>query len=78
MSKFFKANKSFEDYIKAIGFQHVNVDSDNKYFTNDKGNQIKIDSETGIISLLNNKGYVVDYSSTYSNKQIDNFAKGDN
>lgn len=78
MSKFFKVNKSFEEYLKANGFKHRNVDSDSKYFSNDKGNQVKINFETGIITLLNSKGYVVDYSSTYSNKQIDKFAKGEN
>ena len=76
--KFFRANKAFVDYIKVIGFQYRHVDGKSQYYTNKRGNQIRIDYENGIISLLNNKGYVVDYSSTFTNEQIDNFARKDN
>jgi len=78
MSKIFRADKSFEDYIRKIGFKHHNSNSDDKYFTNKKGNQIKIHFNSGIISLLNSRGFVVDYSSSYSLKQIDSFSKRDN
>jgi hypothetical protein len=76
--KFFRANESFVDYIQMIGFQHRHVDSEKQYYVNSKGNQIRIDYESGIIALLNSRGNVVDYSSTFTNNQIDNFARKDN
>lgn len=74
MTKFFSANKSFVDYITMLGFKHTEVDSQKKYYVNEKGNQIKIDYETGIITLLNKNGYSVDFSNTFTNEQIDKFS----
>ena len=44
-----------------------------KYYVNKKGNQIKIDYQTGIITLLNKYGTSVDFSNTFTNEQIDKF-----
>ena len=74
MAKFFTANKSFVNYITMLGFKHKEVNSEKKYYVNTKGNQIKIDYETGIITLLNKYGNSVDFSNTFTNEQIDKFA----
>lgn len=74
MAKFFQADKSFIDYITMMGFQFKETDSDKKYYVNDKGNQIRVDLESKLITLLDNKGYVVSYSSQYSNEEIDKFS----
>lgn len=74
MAKFFSADKSFVDYITMIGFQFKETDSEKKYYVNKKGNQIKIDYHTGIITLLNKYGTSVDFSNTFTNEQIDKFA----
>lgn len=71
----FEANESFVDYITIVGFQKRQVNSDNDYYVNDNGNQIRIDNSSGIISLLNNKGYTVDFATVFSSEQIDSFAK---
>ena len=74
MAKFFTANKSFINYITMLGFKRKEVNSEKKYYVNTKGNQIKIDYETGIITLLNKYGNSVDFSNTFTNEQIDKFA----
>lgn len=73
----FKADKSFTDFINVMGFEQKQVDSEKHYYVNSKGNQIRIDNEKGIITLLNKYGNVVDFSNTFSNTQIENFAKED-
>lgn len=75
MSIRFQADKSFVNYITMIGFQRRQVDSDKEYYTNNLGNQIKIDNETGLISLLNKKGNTVDFANVFTNVQIDEFSK---
>ena len=74
MAKFFTADKSFIDYITIIGFVHREVDSEKKYYVNSKGKQIKIDYSNGLITLMNKNGNTVDYSSTFTNEQIDKFS----
>lgn len=76
--KTFKANDTFVEFIKGLGFQYRHVDSEKQYYVNQRGNQIKIDRDTGIITLLNSRGYVVDYSNVYTSKQISEFAEKDN
>ncbi len=73
MAKFFQANKSFVDYITMMGFQLKENDSDKKYYINEKGNQIRIDFQTNLITLLDSKGYVISYSTQYSNEEINKF-----
>lgn len=75
---FFNTNNTFEEYLKSNGFQHRHVDSECKYYVNEKGNQVKLNYEVGIITLLNKNGYVIDYSSTFTKTQIDKFSEGDN
>ena len=74
MAKFFSANKSFVDYITMLGFKHTEVKSQKKYYVNEKGNQIKIDYETRIITFLDKSGYNVDFSTNFTNEQIDKFS----
>jgi len=73
IKKFFKANTTFVEYIQSIGFKHHQINGTKQYYVNDKGNQIKIDFTDGIISLLDNKGYTIDYSNVFNNKQIEDF-----
>ena len=78
MAKFFSANKSFVDYITMLGFKNREADSEERYYVNEKGNQIKIHYQTGLITLLNNTGHIVDFSSTFTNEQIDKFSIKEN
>ena len=59
MAVTFKVGKSFIDFISINGFEQKQVDSEKHYYVNSKGNQIKIDNEKGIITLLNKYGNVV-------------------
>ena len=77
MAVTFKVGKSFIDFISINGFEQKQVDSEKHYYVNSKGNQIKIDNEKSIITLLNKYGNVVDFSSTFNNEQIEKFAKED-
>ena len=77
MAVTFKVGKSFIDFISINGFEQKQVDSEKHYYVNSKGNQIKIDNEKSIITLLNKYGNVVDSSSTFNNEQIEKFAKED-
>ena len=74
MAKFFSADKSFVDYITMIGFQFRETDSEKKYYVNKHGKQIRIDFESGDITLLDRRGYVVDFSNHFTNEQIDKFS----
>ena len=74
MAKFFTADKSFIDYITILGFVHREVDSEKKYYVNSKGKQIKINYSKGLITLMNKNGNTIDYSSTFTNEQIDKFS----
>lgn len=74
MAKFFEANKSFVDYITMIGFEKKHVDSEKDYYVNFKGNQIRIDYSINEIALINKHGDLIDYSTTFSIEQIDNFS----
>jgi len=74
MAKFFEADKAFVDYITMMGFQFKETDTEKKYYVNKKGNQIKIDFNSKIITLLDKGGYVVDSSDTFTNEQIDKFS----
>lgn len=67
--------KSLPGYLSALGFNRVQVNSENDYYTSKNGRQIKINKSTGIISLLDSSGNVVDFSNFYTEKQINNFIK---
>lgn len=71
----FEANKSFVDYITMMGFQKRQVDSEKEYYSNENGNQIKINNSTKIISLMNKNGHTVDFATVFSSEQIDTFSK---
>lgn len=74
-ARFFRAGKAFTNYIQGMGFKHRVVDSKKEYFTNSRGLQIKIDYEFKMITLLDEKGNTVKYSSTFTDKEIDKFIK---
>lgn len=75
---FYNANKKLETDLVSMGFKLQKTDTEANYFTNKKGNQIKVDSEYNRITLLNNKGFVVDFGTTFTKLQLDKFAEGDN
>lgn len=78
MKNAFVADKSFVEYIKKIGFRKIEVTGDKKYYTNtSNGKQIRIDEKIGIITFLSKTGFVVDFSTSYTQKQIDNFVNSD-
>lgn len=74
----FKADKSFIDYLTIKGFKRVQINSDKEYYVNKKGFQIKIDNDTKIIYLLNEKGHTVTYATVFFSDRLDTFIeKGD-
>lgn len=71
--RYFKANAAFRHFIQDLGFEEHVVNSNKQYFTNEIGKQIRIDPETGIISLLTEHGYIYKYSTTMTSKEIMDF-----
>lgn len=71
----FKIDDNFFNYLKHIGYKRTNVPSGNKYFTNEKGNQVRVDEKRNLIGLLNKKGLLVCEDSTFSSREIDYFSR---
>lgn len=71
----FKIDDNFFNYLKHIGYKRTNVPSENKYFTNEKGNQVRIDEKRNLIGLLNKKGLLVCEDSVFSSREIDYFSR---
>lgn len=69
----FQANRLFRDFITIKGFKRMQVHSNKEYYTNSNGKQIKIDSESGMISLINKNGITEDFSNIMSSDQINEF-----
>ncbi len=72
MGKFYRANQELGNYLTSIGLTfHDREDSLVQYYTNHAtGRQVKIDQQSKLVTLLDNRGEVVDYSSSYTNNQI--------
>lgn len=79
MGKFFRANDELGDYlVKELDFtKHPRTDSAEsgvEYYTeHSTGNQVKIDSIKKLVTLLDNEGYTVEESSSFTDNQIKSF-----
>jgi hypothetical protein len=73
MGKFYRANQELGDYLIQIGLTfHDREESLVQYYTNHStGGQVKIDQKNKLVSLLDSRGNTVDYSSSYTNNQIE-------
>ena len=75
MSKFYKPGKELTKLLTSLDFKHCPTVPNIKihYFVNKTGHHIKIDNESSMITLLNKKGALIAYSSTFTEKEIMNF-----
>lgn len=74
MGTFYKANQELKDYLISIGFIfHDRSDADTQYFTHPSGNQIKVETKNKFVTLLDNQGYVVEESTSFTDNQIEEF-----
>lgn len=69
----FKANNDLINYLVVLGFQAREVKSDKKYFVNKKGNQFRIDEQSGEITILNQYGNVYSKHTSIDDKFIQQF-----
>lgn len=72
----FKADREFEQYLRAIGFTNVQAVSNKIYLVNKLGRQVKIDPESNNITLLDEGGFVLDKSHEFLITRINNFSNG--
>lgn len=75
MSKFYTANEELGKYLKKLGLTFHNREEEGiSYFTDSKtGKQVKINSLVNTIAFLDSRGFEVDYSSSYTSKEIQSF-----
>lgn len=75
MGKFYRANEEFKAYLLTIGFTfHDREEETISYFTHhETGKQVKVNTEKGLVTLLDNYGHLVDESSSYTDNQIIKF-----
>lgn len=79
MGKFYTANEELANYLTKLGLTHhcrveKESEEEKKYFTDHStGKQVKINKKDNLVSLLDNKGTIVDYSSSYTDNQIQAF-----
>lgn len=74
----FKANRTFTNYLRSIGFNYKHTDSPKQYYVNDIGSQVRIDYDEGEITLLNKYGHPLETTSVVTMERIDEFSKGIN
>lgn len=66
------ANFEFVTFLKKSGFSQKFCDDDSiRYYVNRQGRQVKLSG--GVITLLDKKGYVINYSNSLTESQINNF-----
>ena len=77
MGRFYTANRELSKYLLGLGLEfHDRECEDFKYYTqHETGNQVKLDLKDNLVTLLDAKGGVVDYSSSYTDSQINTFLK---
>jgi hypothetical protein len=77
MGRFYIANKDLEQYLKSLGLVfHDREEPHKKYYTqHSDGKQVRIDTDKRLVTFLDEYGYVEDYSSSYTNNQIEAFLK---
>lgn len=65
--------EDFKKIITTIGYNKTLTQTSSEYFVNPKGNQIRID-KNGYANVLNNKGYVLKSSKTFTLPELVKFA----
>lgn len=70
----FKAN-NIEPFLNLIGFEKRQVASEKVYFSNEKGNQIKIDKEENSIIFIDRYGFTVGIYDSVDDKDIADLIK---
>lgn len=65
MVKSLRANKDFKKFLKHQGYKQREADSKKQYFVNSEGKQVRIDFDTGMIAILDNKGFKVEESKKF-------------
>lgn len=75
MSKFYVANIDLFEYLVELGLTfHNREDEDVKYFTDHStGKQIKLNYGNNLVVFIDANGRTVEFSSAYTNNQIDTF-----
>lgn len=75
MGKFYTANEELTEYLVELGLTfHNREETEVMYFTDhSSGKQVRIEPTKKLVSLLDNQGIVVDYSSSYTDNQIKKF-----
>jgi hypothetical protein len=75
MSKFYVANIDLFEYLVELGLTfHDREDEDVKYFTDHlTGKQIKLNYRNNLVVFIGANGRTVEFSSAYTNNQIDTF-----
>ena len=75
MGKFYRANKELGEYLVELGLTfHDREESDVKYYTDHtSGKQVKINTENRLVTFLDSQGEPVDYSSSFTDNQINKF-----
>jgi len=58
-----------------LGYVKQSCMSNLNYFVSKKGNQVKLNYENNLISLLDNKGSTIDFSSNFSKEKLSEHAK---
>ena len=75
MGKFYRANQDLSQFLLNLGLTFHNREEQGiSYYTDHKtGNQVLINSKRNYIKFLDNSGYMVGLSSSYTDNQIENF-----
>jgi len=75
MGKFYRANQELKDYLLGAGLTFHDIGETNlNYFTEPySGKQVKIDTKSNLVSLIDAKGNTIDFSSSFTDNQIIKF-----
>ena len=75
MGTFYTANEDFKTYLLANGFTfHDREEPEVCYYTHHAtGNQVKVDTNINLVTLLDQNGSLVDSSSSFTDNQIQKF-----
>lgn len=74
MSKKLEVGKALVDFVTMLGFEEKEADSESKYFVNKLGKQVKINTKTKLISLMNKAGFTLFKELEFSMKELQNFS----
>lgn len=75
MGRFYTANEELAAYLVELGLTfHNREETEVSYYTDHtSGKQVKIESDKKLVTLLDNQGITVDYSSSFTDNQIKKF-----